>query len=209
MNDDNENQELPAPDEPNNWQRPFSMAGQTEADRQKLIELRKADRNIITIKERQDIFIEEYLRCKNKRKALDACGETYPTLAKWRGKDAEFAQKYMIAVMEICDEMEDEAYRRGVQGVTKPIFYAGKHVGDVQEYSDALLMFSLKGMMPEKYRENSGVSVGVGGSTVLIMPSNGRELGKVSDLAYEELPPEKQSEESEVKPEQEGVDGPE
>ena len=40
--------------------------------------------------------------------------------------------------------MEDEAVRRAVEGVPRPVFYQGQIVGAVQEYSDELLIRMLK-----------------------------------------------------------------
>lgn len=63
--------------------------------------------------------------------------------------------------------LEAEAQRRAFHGTLKPVFQSGKLVGHVQEYSDTLLMFLLKGRRPKKYRDNSRVEVaGDGGGPV-------------------------------------------
>ena len=49
--------------------------------------------------------------------------------------------------------LEEEARRRAVDGVEIPIVYQGETVGYTRKYSDSLLMFLLKGIFPEKYRE--------------------------------------------------------
>ena len=36
----------------------------------------------------------------------------------------------------------------------KPVYYRGEIVGTVKEYSDTLLMFLMKGWMPEEFRDN-------------------------------------------------------
>jgi hypothetical protein len=36
------------------------------------------------------------------------------------------------------------------------VFYQGEKVGTVQKYSDTLLIFLMKGVRPEKYRERFG-----------------------------------------------------
>lgn len=68
--------------------------------------------------------------------------------------DKDFAEKWKQALREAGDVLEAEAWRRGVKGVSKPVFHAGKVVGEVQEYSDTLLIFLLKGTRPKKFREN-------------------------------------------------------
>jgi hypothetical protein len=57
------------------------------------------------------------------------------------------------ALEQAADLLEAEARRRAVEGVTKPIMYKDKVATTVQEYSDTLLIFLLKGTRPQKYRE--------------------------------------------------------
>ncbi len=60
-----------------------------------------------------------------------------------------------------CDAFEYEARRRAIEGVKRFKFHNGKPIIDPEtgqpyfeyEYSDTLLIFLLKGAMPEKYRE--------------------------------------------------------
>ncbi|USA39881.1 hypothetical protein NCF86_01580 [Pelagerythrobacter marinus] len=57
--------------------------------------------------------------------------------------------------------VEAEIFRRAQEGYEEPIYggrYKEKVVGTVRRYSDALLMFRAKKMIPE-YRETSAVSV--------------------------------------------------
>lgn len=53
----------------------------------------------------------------------------------------------------MADRLEREAMRRAHEGVRKPVYQGGKRVGFIQEYCDTLLIFLLKGLRPEKYRE--------------------------------------------------------
>lgn len=78
---------------------------------------------------------------------------TRKTWYKHRGADKEFAKLWEHALDAGTDALEDEAVRRGREGVLKPVFHAGKKVGSVREYSDTLLIVSLKARRPEKYRE--------------------------------------------------------
>ena len=49
-------------------------------------------------------------------------------------------------------------YRRAVKGVKKPVgWYKGVAGGHVREFSDNLLMFQLKAMRPEKFRDRVDV----------------------------------------------------
>ncbi len=49
--------------------------------------------------------------------------------------------------------LEGEASRRAFHGTKKPVYQGGKHVGDIQEYFDTLLIFLLKARRPKRYRE--------------------------------------------------------
>lgn len=71
----------------------------------------------------------------------------------WRKADPAFAAKWEVARQLGAEKLEDEAYRRGHDGVDKPVFQGGGQVGTVREYSDTLLIFLLKGAMPHKYKD--------------------------------------------------------
>lgn len=76
---------------------------------------------------------------------------------KYMHRDDEVGERYRQAfedaMTEAAEHLEAEARRRAVEGVVKPVYYKGQEVGAVREYSDTLLIFLLKGAMPEKYRE--------------------------------------------------------
>ena len=75
------------------------------------------------------------------------------TAYEWRGKDEDFAAAWDEALEDGTDALEDEAKRRGADGVDEPVFYQGKQVSTVTKYSDTLLMFLLKGRRPEKFKD--------------------------------------------------------
>src|SRR5689334_17255625 len=70
--------------------------------------------------------------------ALDLCRST---LYEWRRHDADFAAAWDSALERGADGLEDEARRRAMAG------------------SDLLLIFLLKALRPEKYRERSQVDI--------------------------------------------------
>jgi hypothetical protein len=55
------------------------------------------------------------------------------------------------AIEEGVDNAEEEAYRRAVHGVEKPVHYQGERVDKIQEFSDTLLIFLLKGRRSQIY----------------------------------------------------------
>ena len=78
---------------------------------------------------------------------------------KWGVAYPEFKQALEEALNHGTDILEDEARRRAYDGVDEPVFYQGTMVGTVRKYSDALLMFLLRGRKPEVYRDRTEVNV--------------------------------------------------
>jgi len=78
-----------------------------------------------------------------------------------RDRDPEFAAQWQEAVEAAEAAIEHEIYRRAMEGVEEPI-YAGKYrekiVGTVRRYSDPLLMFRARALLPA-YRETQAISV--------------------------------------------------
>lgn len=71
----------------------------------------------------------------------------------WLVNDPTYPVRFARAEEAATQRLEQEARRRALIGVSKPVFQNGKQVGSVQEYSDALTIFLLKSRRPEKYRE--------------------------------------------------------
>lgn len=102
-------------------------------------------------------------RCEQSRRnhqrwmvETDAVGDPTPESIEYRRIVAEIES-------EACDEVEGEIRRRGIEGVLEPKFYEGNVCGHVRVFSDVLLIFRAKALMPEKYRERHEV-VGAGGT---------------------------------------------
>lgn len=104
--------------------------------------------------EKEQILLDMLATGKSVYKAASAAGIARSTAYEWRDTDPEFKARWEEALEAGIDAMEDEAHRRAVEGVTKPVYYQGVVCGEVQEYSDTLLIFQLKARRPEKYREN-------------------------------------------------------
>lgn len=83
-----------------------------------------------------------------------ACGVPIGTLYRWRRADSVFKATLKDAYDAGTDVLEQEAIRRGVHGVEKPVFYQGEEISRIREYSDVLLMFVLKKRNPA-FRENT------------------------------------------------------
>jgi len=88
-----------------------------------------------------------------KSSKIDRC-----THYAWLKENEQYREAFADAKEQAADTLEDEAVRRAHEGVERAATVAGKREL-VREYSDTLLIFLLKGMRPEKYRERSEVKM--------------------------------------------------
>lgn len=99
-------------------------------------------------------FLDALRSSGNVRLAAKAVAISRKTVYATKARDIAFADDWEDALDEATDLLEEEAWRRAKDGVRRPVFQNGKRVGVVREYSDTLLIFLLKGLRPEKYRDN-------------------------------------------------------
>lgn len=98
---------------------------------------------------------------------------------RWLAHSPGYAAAFEQAKDRAAQSLEDEAVRRAHQGVLEPKFWQGEMCGHVRVYSDTLLMFLLKGMRPDKYRETwKGEISGPGGGPISL---EGEKLSRLSD----------------------------
>ncbi len=88
------------------------------------------------------------------KKAAEAIGMSRYAVYKWRKDHPDFAEAWDEAAKVSVYTLEDEAMRRAVDGVAEPVYYKGERIDTIAKYSDTLLIFLLKGLAPEKYRDN-------------------------------------------------------
>lgn len=100
-------------------------------------------------------FLQRLAETANVSNAAKYCGITRSAAYKLRGQDEEFKAAWDEAVEIATDALEEEARRRALQGVTKPVYYQGARCGELQEYSDTLMIVLLKANRPEKYKDRS------------------------------------------------------
>lgn len=138
-----------------------------------------AARTTRTDKDKKSVFL--LALCRGTSISLACTKALLPrrTVYDWRDADEKFRVAWDEAIEAGTERLEDEAYRRAHDGVKKPIFHKGKRVAFVQEYSDTLLMFLMKGRKPDKYRDNSKVEV----SGTLTLEQLVLAAEKVSDQA--------------------------
>ena len=102
---------------------------------------------------RKALFLERFRELCLLNKTLKATKLAKTTFYRWKDADPEFKKEFEAAKVEAGDILEQEAIRRAYQGVEEPVFYQGKQVDSVTRYSDVLLIFLLKGLMPDRYSD--------------------------------------------------------
>lgn len=105
-------------------------------------------------------FISALTDCGVMSYAAKKAGVGTSTIDRHRKKDAGFEALVQKAIEEATDSLEIVARERATKGATKPVYQGGKLVGTVQEYSDTLLIFLLKGNRPDKFRDRHSVELG-------------------------------------------------
>ena len=119
---------------------------------------------------------------KGRAAELAGVHKSTPNTKQWR-EDRELQEALRQAEQMVGDLIEDELYRRGVEGVDKPTgWYKGKPGGYVKEYDTTAAIFLLKGLRPEKYADRSHVR-----STTLHV-----NLTIVSDLIAKRVLPQRE-----------------
>jgi hypothetical protein len=106
-------------------------------------------------------FLIAFINCAGQvGRAAEEAGITPKTSWNWRQKDPAFADAFEKAKGMAAEVLEQEAVRRAFEGVEEPVgWFRGEPGGHVRKYADTLLIFLLKGMMPEKYRERTDVNL--------------------------------------------------
>ena len=109
-----------------------------------------------TARAKQAKFLKAYATCGNITTASEIAGTNRTDHYLWL-VDAAYAQLFEQADKAACEALEQEARRRGVTGWDEPVWYKGEECGAVRKFSDTLLIFMMKGAMPDKYRDNINV----------------------------------------------------
>lgn len=103
-----------------------------------------ANRTKLTAKKREE-FLEALEETGNVSASAKAIGLSRVRMYEIRHEDPEFKARWDEAVEVGVDALEQEARRRAYHGTTKPVYQGGALVGEIQEYSDTLMIFLLKG----------------------------------------------------------------
>ena len=114
-------------------------------------------------KENEARFLDVLRQGWSATKAAEAVGLTRSMLYRRRAEDEEFAVMWADAREEGIDVLVDEALRRAVTGVERPVFgKGGVIVGTVTEYSDRLMEVLLRGLRPETFGASAKLTINGG-----------------------------------------------
>lgn len=100
-------------------------------------------------------------------KACELAGVARKRYYEWLESDPDFVDGKNLAFAAFGEKLESEALRRAHDGWDEPVFYRGLMQGHVHKYSDTLLIFMMKGAMPDKYRDRIE-HTGANGGPILI-----------------------------------------
>ena len=105
-------------------------------------------------------FIAAFAQSGNVRAAVEAAAIGRSTHYEWLRTDPDYVRAVEIAKQDAIDILEAAAAQRAVTGVRKYLYHNGQPVVDLNgahlfemRFSDVLLIFLLKGLRPDKYRE--------------------------------------------------------
>ena len=110
------------------------------------------------MKPHQRAVLKAFRETGNVRLACKAAGVGRSSHYRWLEEDPAYREAFDLAKLQAADVLEAEAHRRAVEGWVEPAgWYKGQAGGTVRRYSDVLLIFLLKGVLPERYRERVDV----------------------------------------------------
>jgi len=122
----------------------------------------------LSTKDRQRLFLEAFSEHANVLVSARAAGISRQIVYEWLEHDQDFSFAYNQAKEDAKDVLRAEIFRRAKEGWEEPVFQLGYLAGTVRKYSDTLLIFHTKALMPE-YRDKQQVEVsGPGGAPIQV-----------------------------------------
>ncbi len=119
--------------------------------------------------------LEGYAEFGQVRKACQEAGVSHSMHYEWLRQYPEYRSAFERMRDPVMDLMEDEAVRRAVEGVERPMTIAGKEVW-VREFSDQLLMFLLKARNRRVFGDRSDDTLKVEGELSIAQILRNRRL---------------------------------
>ena len=130
----------------------------------------------LTTAARKDAFLSSFAQHGIVSRACKDASIDRSTVYTWKEHDDQFLVRYNHALEEAKDAIREEVRRRAQDGWDEDVYQLGKYAGTVHKYSDTLLIFHAKMLMPE-YRDKSTVDVNTHGTVEVYkvrIPDNDR-----------------------------------
>lgn len=97
-------------------------------------------------------LIGAYIETCSISKACAAADVPRRTHYHWLATDPIYRDEFLAAKPLVAERLEDEAVRRGFEGVTKPVTIAGERE-EIIEYDSGLLKMLLMAHAPERFKQ--------------------------------------------------------
>ena len=130
--------------------------------------------------EKKQEFLDLLAETGNVSKVCAALGVSRMHIYIHRKKNKTFEKKWALAKKLYIARLEDEAWRRAFEGITKPIFYKGEQLRRAptpefpegepyfeRTYSDTLLMHRLNAERPNKYQYRQKIDGNIDGEIIV------------------------------------------
>jgi hypothetical protein len=120
---------------------------------------------------KQTAFLVAYAELGTIRHASEAADCSRGMHSAWLREQPVYAAAFEGAQAAYVELLEAEVHRRAVEGVEEPVgWYKGVAGGKIRRYSDNLLMFKLKAVAPDRYRDRVEVSTPLRGLDLNRLP---------------------------------------
>ena len=115
----------------------------------------------------QELFLNQLVESGgNIGKALNGIPITRYQLTKYAKEHSAFNTRFNDALDLGLDALEDEAKRRGFDGVEEAVYHKAKKIGVKRNYSDTLLKFILAGRRKKIYGKETRLKLEGGDSPI-------------------------------------------
>ena len=109
-------------------------------------------RRLRTPSRQRAAFLRQLERCYSVAEAAARAGANRGTMYKWRAADPAFAARWAAAIARQAEETDDNLVLRAARAETRPLYYAGRRVGEVQRFNDRLQIHIQKRLDAERRR---------------------------------------------------------
>lgn len=106
-------------------------------------------------------FIGAYIETCSITKACEAVGIARSVHYTWLAEDPLYRDDFFASKPQVAERLEDEAVRRGFEGIPKPITVAGEREV-IMEYDSSLLRDLLRAHAPNRFRDRQSVEINWG-----------------------------------------------